>query len=200
MTIEDGPRTFTGPVRFLNKLFFHDDVTLIDAGVVEKYASFGAGSLVRDASTSPADDGRLNNFPVLLFASNGTEYAFYAFHVPKDWAVGTDMKLAIYWAPTSGAAGGVAWEIRWEARASNANEVIGAGYTDVDLHDATEELENELLETGYGIIAGSALAVDDTIGIRISRDHDDAIDNYGADAALVHIEIEYKADKLGEKE
>ena len=45
----------------------------------------------------------------------------------------------------------------------------------------------------------ASLALDDTIGIHFYRDHDDANDDYGADAALIHIEIEYKVDKLGEQ-
>lgn len=200
MNNEDGAKTFTGPVRFLNKLFFYDDVTLIDAGVVEQYMILGPAQLVRVAGGSPPDQGVEGTFATLLFASNGTEEVYFNIHMPMDWKVGSDIKLAAYWAPTSGAAGGVAWEFDWEARASESNEALGAGSTHVDIHDATQELDNELLETSYGTIAGSSLAVDDTIGINFYRDHDDDDDTYGADAALIHIEVEYYADKLGKKE
>ena len=183
----DGPRTFTGPVRFLNRVLFR----------VERYMILGPAQLIRVVGGSPPDQGTKGTFGTLLFASTGTEEIYFNIHVPKDWAERSDIKFAVYWAPTSGAAGGVAWEFDWEARTPESDEALGAGSTHVEIHDATQELDNELLETGYGTIAGTSLVADDTIGINLYRDHDDAIDNYGADAALIHVEIEYVANKLG---
>ena len=108
------------------------------------------------------------------------------------------MELAAYWTPTDGTSGTVAWEFDWEAVAAESNEVIGAGSAHADIHDATQNLDNELLETSYGMISGTAVEIDDTIGIKFYRDHDDAVDDYGADAVLIHVEIEYIANKLGE--
>ena len=171
------------------------ELTLAGTARVEKYMVIGAAA-IQKGGTAP-DTGTEGTFPTLLFASNLTEQGYFVIHIPGDWAVGTDLEVAVYWAPTSGAAGGVAWEFDWEAVAADANETLGAGSTHVDLHDATQSLDNELLETSYGDISGASLAVDDTIGILFYRDHDDATDNYGADAALIHIEVEYIADKLG---
>ena len=72
---------------------------------------------------------------------------------------------------------------------------MGAGSTHIDLHDQAEALDNELLETGYGIISGASLTGDDTIGLKLYRDHDDAADDYSGDAALIHLEIEYESDR-----
>ena len=164
---------------------------------VEKYMVFAGPQLVRVVGGAPPDIGTEGTFGTLLFASNGTEDVYFNVHVPSDWSTGTDLEVAAYWAPTDGSTGGVAWEFDWEARASEANEALGAGSAHVDIHDVTQELDNELLETSYGTISGAALAVDDTIGINFYRDHDDGDDTYAQDAALIHIEIEYLADKLG---
>ena len=162
--------------------------------------TLGPAQLTRYVGGSPPDPGVEGAvWATLLFASTGTERVYFVVHVPKDWAEGTDIKVALYWTPTSGAAGGVAWEMNWEAIAAESNETLGTGNTLVNMHDTTQELDNELLETPYGTIPGSALEQNDTIGIRIRRDHDDDDDTYGADAALIHVEIEYIADKLGEK-
>ena len=66
------------------------------------------------------------------------------------------------------------------------------------MHDTTYAGANNLQETAYGVIAGASVVADDTIGLKLYRDHDDAEDDYAADAALIHIEIEYVADKLGQ--
>jgi len=164
---------------------------------VKKYLTIPAGSF--RLGTSAPDRGTQGTFATLLFANNVTEEAYYNLHIPKDWATGTNMELAVYWTPTDGTSGTVAWEFDWEAVASEANEVLGAGSTHVDIHDHTQRLDNELLETPYGVIAGASLSPDDTVGIKFYRDHDDASDNYGADAALIHVEIEYYSVLRGEK-
>jgi hypothetical protein len=163
--------------------------------LVEKYMIVPSGSFTRGAAAP--DVGYEGTFSTLLFANTGTETAYYNLHVPGDRADGTDLKLSIYWAPTDGNAGGVAWEFDWEAVATEANETLGAGSTHVDIHDVTQSLDNELLETAYGTIAGASISADDTIGIHLYRDHDDGDDTYGADAALIHMEVEYYSDTLG---
>ena len=172
-------------------------VQLYGNAIYEKYMIIGAPSLTRVVGGTPPDVGTEGTFTTLLFATNQTEEVWFNVHVPADWDVGTDLEFAIYWAPTDGTdAKGVAWEFEWEAVSLGEN--LGAGSIEVELHDATQGTDNELLETGYGDISGASLAADDTIGIHLYRDHDDTFDDYASDAALIHIEIEYKADKPGE--
>jgi len=174
-------------------------ITLVGTARVEKYMTVSAASLRR--GTAPPGEDLIGTHAVLDFASNLTESAYFEVHIPPDWDVGTDLEIAIYWCPTTDDVGKhVAWEFDWEAvaiAAAAAGEILGAGSTNVEIHDDTYAGAHNLQETSYGHIAGASLAADDTIGIQLYRDHDDT-DDYGADAALVHIEIEYKADKLGE--
>jgi len=168
----------------------------IDVRPVKKYMNIPAGSFRLGASAP--DAGTEGTFATLLFSNAVTEEAYYNLHVPVDWEVGTDFELSVYWSPTSGATGTVAWEFDWESLASNSNETLGTNTFHADIHDYAEGLDNELLETTYGIISGTCVSLDDTIGVRLYRDHDDATDDYGADAALIHLEIEYTSDKIGE--
>ena len=174
------------------------ELTLHGTARVEKYMTIGAAALIK--GTAPPDEGTIGVHAVLLFASNLTESAYYEFHIPPDWASGTDVKVAVYWCPTTNDAGKhVAWELDWEARhqgAGAAGEIIGAGSTNAEMHDDTYAGANNLQETPYATISGASLATDDTVGMCISRDHDDG-DDYGSDTALLHIEIEYISDKLG---
>jgi hypothetical protein len=161
----------------------------------EKYMIVPAGSF-RLGAAAPGI-GTEGTFSTLLFSNVRTESAYYNVHIPADWDTASDMKVAVYWTPTSSAGGGVAWEIDYESVASEANETLGAGSIHMDMHDVTQGLDNELLETGYGTMFSSNIEVDDTIGLHLYRDHDDGDDSYGADAALIHIEIEYDAGSLG---
>ena len=167
----------------------------VDPALVEIYAILSAASFKLGAQApTVANEG---TFAVLQFSNARTEVAYVNWHVPSGRREGTDIKVAFYWAPTNGNAGHVAWEFDWEAVASESNETLGAGSTNVEVHDDPQSLDNELLETGYGTIAGASVVNDDTIGFSITRDHDDT-DTYGAVAALVHVEIEYFSDRRGE--
>jgi hypothetical protein len=181
-----------------NYTAFSKDGTQTMAGTarVKKALTVRAGGF-RLGGAAP-DQNTEGTFATLLFADNLTEVAYYNLIVEHDWAIGTDIEVTAFWAPTSAGAGTVAWEFDWEACSPNANQVLGAGSTHVDIHDDTQSLDNELLQTPYGTIAGASLNVLDTVGIMFYRDHDDASDNYVGDAALLHIEIEYVCDKLGE--
>jgi len=172
------------------------EVTLIGGAIVEKYLTVPAGSFRRGVS-APAQSTE-STFATLLFANNVTHEVYYNLHVPADWQAGTDFKLAIYWTPTTNGAGTVCWEFDWEP--VHYGEAIGdIGLTHVDIHDSLSSYsDNVIHETPYGTISGAAIAVDDTIGIKLYRDHDDASDNYAANAAFIHMEIEYYANKFGE--
>lgn len=140
----------------------------------------------------------IGNFSVLQFAGAGTTDTVYtSFHMPNDWAVGTDLTVHIHWAPVNGNAGNVKWQMDWSAVASNANEVISGAGTNTSVIDAAQGLQDELLETGSMTIAGVSLAEEDTIGIRMFRDPTDGDDTYGSAASLVIIEFAYLADRLG---
>ncbi len=141
----------------------------------------------------------VGNFEVLQFSGTGViaEEIFFEGHVPGDWASGTDITIHIEWAPTDGNAGNVVWQMDWVALQAENNEVLTAGTTSTSITDATQTLQDELLETGDMTISGGILALDNVVGIRIYRDPAHISDTYAGDASLVLIHFEYIADKLG---
>lgn len=160
---------------------------------IEKHVDIPAGTF-RLGASAPTQ-GTEGTFATLLFADNVTNEAYFNFHVSEDWAIGTDLEFAIYWAPTSAGTGTVAWEFDWETRTANTNEALGAGSTHVDIHDQAEALDNELLQTIDGGVSGAGLVKGDAIGLKIYRDHDDAADDYSGNAAMIHLGIHYTADR-----
>lgn len=141
----------------------------------------------------------INNFAVFQFSNTPpAESIYFTFHVPKDWASGTDITLHIHWAPTDGNAGNVVWDIDYKLVADEANEVISGAGTNATVTDATQTLQDEMLESPNFTIAAAGIALEDTIGLKVTRDTGDAADTYGAAASLVIVEIEYTSDRLGE--
>jgi hypothetical protein len=141
----------------------------------------------------------IGNFSVLQFTgTSATQSVYTSWHVPTDWQTGTDVNTRIYWAPVDTASGTVVWQLTYNAVASEANEIISASGINVTISDATQNTQDELLESGNMTISGSGLALEDTIGMTIFRDPTHGSDNYTSSASLVEIEIEYTSDKLGE--
>lgn len=172
-------------------------ITLIGQARVTKEIVIKVEGLTLGAS--PPTQAVIGNFSVLQFPGTGAIRMVYTtFHVPKDWSSGTDIKIHIHWAPVNANAGTVVWKMTWDALASNNNEVISGAGTATSVPDATQTLQDELLESDDMTIAGASLALEDTIGLTIFRDPADGSDNYGSAASLVLVEIKYTADKLGE--
>lgn len=139
----------------------------------------------------------IGNFVVRQFSQAVTQSVFAVFHVPKDWASGTNILIHVHWAPINGNAGDVVWDIDYKSIASDNNEVLSGAGTALTVTDSTQTLQDELLESSDMTISGAGLALEDTIGITVSRDTGDAADTYASAASLVLVEIKYTADKLG---
>ncbi len=141
----------------------------------------------------------VGNFSVLQFSGVGVivEEAHFTFHIPRDYASGTDLDVHVHWAPTNANAGNVVWQMDGLALESNNNELLTDAPTSFSVTDATESLADELLESGDMNIPAVGLSPEDTVSIRIYRDPAHASDTYGSDVSLVLVEIKYTADKLG---
>ncbi len=147
------------------------------------------------SSPTPAVIG---NFSVLQFAGSGaTREVYTSFHVPFDWKSGTDIEVHVHWAPVDGNSGDVVWQMTWDAIASDNNEVISGAGTTTSVTDATQSLQDELLETDDMTISGASLALEDTIGLKIFRDPDHGSDTYGSAASFVILEIKYTSKEFG---
>jgi hypothetical protein len=148
--------------------------------------------------TTPPTAAVIGNFSVLQFTTAATETIYSSFHLPTDWSTDTDVVIRVYWAPADGTAGDVVWQMTYAPIAAEANEVISATGTTTTITDSTQSLQDELLQSGDMTITGTGLSAEDTIGLKIFRDPAHGSDTYANSASLVHIEIEYTADKLGE--
>ena len=132
----------------------------------------------------------IGNFSVLEFTGSGAaQSAYSSFHIPTDWAIGTDIDVDVHWAPVDDSTGTVVWQMSWSAVASNANEILDGTSTITFVLDDAQLLQDELLQTDNMTISGASLTREDTIGICIFRDPSHISDDYVSGASLVWIDI-----------
>ena len=195
MTVEDGPRTFTGPVRFLNKLFFHDDVTMVGAGTLTRYAWMSAGA-VRGVGAAPAT-ATVNptGFIILEFADAADDFAQANVKIPDDMDLSEECYICLGWSVPNTSAN-MTWGYGYlisaidgdtEATATTGTQVV-----------TSSSVADGLVISPIATIAADAVAATDVcFHIYIYRDV--SADTYGANVDLHGMALKYTANKLGGK-
>jgi len=146
------------------------------------------------AANNPAQS-EIGVTPVLLFSATSEEWVFYEWEVPENYYTGSDFKIRFYWAPTDATAGDVVWGIEYTILTPENDEVLTTATTTATVTDSTQSLANELLRSDFITISGTGVQPGDIISMRVYRDAD--ADDYGADAALVHLGLYFKIDRNG---
>jgi len=140
-------------------------------------------------------EGEIGVTPVLLFDATNDEEIYYEWAVPDNYDPGSDIKLRFAWAPTDASTGDVVWATEYTIVTPDNDEVLTVATTTATVTDSAEGLTNELLLTDFITISGTGVQAKDTVSMRIYRDAD--ADDYGADAALVHLGLYFQVDRNG---
>lgn len=140
-------------------------------------------------------EGEIGVTPVLLFSAANDEWVYYEWAVPDNYDIGSDFKIRFTWAPTDTSTGDVVWAIEYTIVTPNDNETLTTATTTKTVTDSAEGIADELLRTDFIIIPGTGVQPKDTISMRVYRDAD--ADDYGADAALVHLGLYFQIDRNG---
>ncbi len=144
--------------------------------------------------------------PVVVGNVNAWEFAIgdvavMSFEMPNDWAVGTDLGVEVSWfVDDDDVNDDVQFRVDWTACPHNGGEAVDApNHTgQIDSGEiAVTALAKELRLSEIGIIQGSSLVMGDELGFRLSRIAV-AGTNPGDPPAIIHLEIGYMADRLGE--
>jgi len=146
------------------------------------------------AANNPAPS-EIGVTPVLLFNATADEWVFYEWEVPENYYTGSDFKIRFYWAPTDANAGDVVWGIEYTIVTPENDEVLTVATTTDTITDSTQTLANELLKSDFITISGTGVQPGDIISMRVYRDAD--ADDYGSDAALVHLGLYFQIDRNG---
>lgn len=122
--------------------------------------------------------------------------------VPDDWASGTNISVVAHWYINEDYAGAdkeVKWTIDYSLVPHNETELMDAPTHTGTLTATSQNIPTnakELTKTTIGAIPSGSIAVGDELGLtftRIAADNDDPT----ADPVVIHLALEYIADKLG---
>ena len=131
----------------------------------------------------------------LDFADDASEYAMWQIALPDRYDGGT-ITAQFYWTVPNANAGEVRWEISGRAYAnSDALDQVMGSY--VGVTDTCLEVVNDLhisAVTAAITLAGSP-AAGELVMIKVYRDHDHADDDYGYDAQLLMVKLEFGISK-----
>ncbi len=177
--------------------------TMLGTARIMKEVQITASNITHP-SANPPTLTLVGNALVEAFEATNDDMLYTTWMVPRTYDPGTDLKIHFHWAPSDDNAGNVTWGVEWAIIADNSNEVLTAGTTTQIVNDATETLQDEILNTGNTTLTGSGtgLTADQIVMLRLFRDADasegGATDNYASPAYLISIDIEYMSDRLGE--
>ncbi len=173
---------------------------------------FGTARATTQIPIDNANLGKGNTAPtqIIIGDYNSWEYdinddTVFTFHLPHDWATGTDVTISIDWFIDQAYvtnSGEVKWQIVWAATPHDASEPLdGPTHTGTaDTGDINIPATAKTIREDGLTIAGASLSVEDQVGVTISRialtDGNDP--SLNVDPAIVDIHIQYIADKLGE--
>jgi hypothetical protein len=172
----------------------------------------GTARVTTQIAIDNANLGKGNTAPTQIIIGNYNSWEYdinddtvFTFHIPHDWATGTDIAISIDWFIDQAYAtnnGEVKWQIVWAATPHDASEPLdGPTHTGTtDTGDINIPATAKTVRENSLTIAGASLSAEDQIGVTVSRIALTAGNNPSGnvDPAILDIHIQYIADKLGE--
>ncbi|MBU0577629.1 hypothetical protein KKF73_03615 [Patescibacteria group bacterium] len=170
------------------------DVTIggaiYNTSTATKYLWLELAGSVRTSATIGAVNG--GTTPVVRFDGTDDSRARWSLPVPDDWESGTDINVEVFWSPADGTAGNVYYELDYQSWADG--ETI-SGSTTLNSTQAAPGTTLQLDAFTF-TIPNAALATDDMVNIRLSREPGNVADTYAGDVNIHLIRINYTGKKL----
>jgi hypothetical protein len=145
----------------------------------------------------------IGNYGAWEYGLNGgaaNDDSVFTFHLPHEYASGTDVTVQIDWYIDEAGGDEIKWAIAWSATPHDSTEAIDApthtGSSDTG--DIVVPATAKYFTANTLTIGGASLAAGDQVGVTLSRaDITDGVDPAN-DPGIVDIHVEFTKDKLGE--
>jgi len=152
---------------------------------------------LRGSGSEPDEE---TTYGTLLFDNNTVESVFVTAQMPHAWKEGTTIYPHVHWYKTTSAAGDVCWQLDYiickkGAQFSDTYTTITGATPAISDNDTARTHALTSLNSSGIDMTGCGLS--DMIIMKLSRKADDALDTYGADAALLEFDIHYEIDSFG---
>ena len=201
-TGDDGAVKLGDGVAETNYVNIATDGTLSLVGNARKTKHIVISDANLGKGASAASEVIIGNFAVWEFGIS--DDAVLTEEMLPDWAVGTDIEIHVHWQCNEAYvtnSGEVQWQVDWSALPHDNTESIAAP-THTGTLDSGDvnipAIARYLTSTQIGTISGASLAAEDSLGLTLSRVALDGGANPAAEPGILHLEIHYVCDKLGE--
>ena len=146
---------------------------------------------LKQGGADPDTDGGL------LFATGSTENTYAIMQMPHSWLVGTDIRPHVHWSKTTDASGDVVWQIRYRVWSPSNVAPSWSSYIDINERLGTLSSDQRQLLDLFPFIDMEGQSISCMLSFHIRRKHDDADDDYAADAKLWEFDVHYQIDTPG---
>lgn len=186
----------TVPFEFSGTAEFSSDVTLTDT--VWKNVSIPALSMHAPGANAPTftqaktDGAGSTGVWCYVFSDAATNNLFFSAEIPSDYSNGTAIAVEVHWMPIDASAGNVTWGIEYSIQ--NVDGVFGNTTKDT-ASDAAAGVAWTHQQHQIETISGTGLTGESCIMGRVYRVGSDTL---AAGAALLHVNLRYQADSLGD--
>ncbi len=183
-----------GGVTNHTKILPDGEITLFGTARVKAQIAIDNANLGKGATR--ATEVIIGNYNAWLFGIN--DDSVFTFHVPHEYASGTDIVINIDWYIDEPAGDEIKWQITWSATPHDSTEAIDSAGASVDTGDILIPTTPKFLTTNGLTIPGAGLTEGDQVGVTLKRIAITDGTNPGNEPAVVDLHIEFTKNKLGE--
>ena len=162
------------------------------SGTGEKYLWVDIAGGIRTSATTGTVAS--TNSPVIQFDGTNNSVSRWSFSVPDDWQAGTNMTIDVYWSPSDGTAGNVAFGLNYASFADGAT-IAGGSFTSLSNTVAAPGVTLQLGTSSFTLNSAN-LGASRMVDITLNRDPANVSDTYGGNANIHMIRIRYTGKKL----
>ena len=127
---------------------------------------------------------------ILAFDAGSSEYVYFQFKVPADYA--SDPVLKIYYSMASATSGAVRWNCNVMCTTDDADDLdTAAAGSDNAVNDTVPNVAGELGIASITLTNNDSMAADDMCVIKVERDGANAGDTATGDAELWMVVLQY---------
>ena len=166
----------------------------------------GTARVIKQIPIDNANLGKGNTAPTQVIIGNYNSWEFgvnddvvFTFHLPHDWAIGTDIDVQVDWYIDEAGGDSIKWQIDWSATPHTSTEAI-----DNPTHTGTDNTGDvvvpgtvKFLTKNIMTISGGDLTMDDQLGVKISRVVAGGVAPSN-EPSIIDLHIVYTSDKIGE--
>jgi hypothetical protein len=156
------------------------------------------GNILTGGAIAPVRTNFRGNIDLYAFSATAQNEAWFTYHVPHDYAPGTDIYFHVHWSTAGTNTGVVRWVFEYTIAKGHGQSVYPVPSTaTVDQAYAAPAYRHMLAETTA--ISSPELEPDSVILVRLTREGGNPVDTQTGVAYLITADVHYQSDRHATK-